>query len=284
MKVFRKTGTGKIYFAKLQSMKKISLLFIVLLLFSACSKVPITGRKQMNLLPSSMMLSMSLTNYEEVLSESKVLADHNSKTKNVRNVGKKISDGVTSFMNEIDDKERIKGFKWEYNVIDKDVINAWCMPGGKIAVYTGILPVTKNDGGLATVLAHEIAHAVAKHGNERMSQQLAVALGGVSLEVAMKEKPEKTKNIFKSVYGVGSTLGTLAYSRKHEYEADKMGMVFMAKAGYDPNEGIKFWKRMKAQKDGASVPQFLSTHPTDENRIEAMKEYLPEARKYYSNN
>ncbi|MFW6019361.1 MAG: M48 family metallopeptidase [Bacteroidales bacterium] len=265
-------------------MKKISLLFIVLLLLSACSKVPVTGRKQMNLLPSSMMLSMSLTNYKEILNESKVLSDQNPKSKNVRNVGNKISDAVTAFMKEEGDKDRIKNFEWEYNVIDKDVINAWCMPGGKIAVYTGILPVTQNDGGLATVLAHEIAHAVAKHGNERMSQQLAVALGGVSLEVAMKEKPEKTKNIFRSVYGVGSTLGTLAYSRKHEYEADKLGMVFMAKAGYAPDKSIEFWKRMKAQKDGASVPQFLSTHPTDNNRIEAMKEFLPEARKYYSKN
>ena len=263
-------------------MKKNLLLFIILLLLSACSEVPITGRKQVNLLPSSVMLNMSLTNYQSVLKENKVLPDQAAKTKNVRSVGNNISSAVTSFMKDKGKKERIEDFEWEYNVIKDEVINAWCMPGGKIAVYTGILSVTKNNKGLATVLAHEIAHAVAKHGNERMSQQLAVALGGMSLEVAMKDEPEKTKKIFRSVYGVGSKLGTLAYSRKHEYEADKMGMVFMAKAGYDPQGAIEFWKRMQAQKDGGSPPQFLSTHPSDENRIEAMKDFMPKARKYYS--
>lgn len=224
---------------------------------------------------------MSLTNYQGILKESTVLSARHKHSEFVSKIGTKISTAAESYLKNNGKGKRVKGFKWEYNVIQDKVVNAWCMPGGKIAVYTGILPVTKDKYGMATVLGHEIAHAVAKHGNERMSQQLLVMLGGMSLEVAMQKEPEKTKNIFRAAYGVSSQLGTLAYSRKHEYEADKLGMVFMAQAGYDPAKAIDFWKRMQAMKDGASMPQFLSTHPSDENRIKAMKEFLPKAQEYY---
>ncbi|MFO8087088.1 MAG: M48 family metallopeptidase [Bacteroidales bacterium] len=253
---------------------------VLVMIIASCSKVPVTGRKQMNLLPEKMMMSMSLTNYQGILKESTVLSDRDKTTVYVRSVGSKISSATNSFLSENGHKDQVKNFEWEFNVIQDDIVNAWCMPGGKIAVYTGILPVTKDESGLATVIGHEIAHAVARHGNERMSQQLLVVLGGISLDVAMKEEPEKTQEIFKAAYGVGSTLGTLAYSRKHEYEADKLGMVFMASAGYDPAKAIDFWKRMQAMSGGASVPQFLSTHPSGENRIKAMEEFLPEAKKY----
>ncbi|MCF8330949.1 MAG: M48 family metallopeptidase [Bacteroidales bacterium] len=265
-------------------MKKSLLVLVVVTLFSSCAKVPISGRKQMNLLPGNIMLSMSLTNYQGILKESTVLSDRNQHSQFVSKIGTDISNAVESYLKKKGKTNRIKGFEWEYNVIKDDVVNAWCMPGGKIAVYTGIIPVTKDKYGMATVLGHEIAHAVAKHGNERMSQQLLVMLGGMSLEVAMKEEPEKTKNIFRAAYGIGTQLGTLAYSRKHEYEADKLGMVFMAQAGYDPAKSIEFWKRMQDMKNGASVPQFISTHPSDENRIKAMKEFLPKAKEYYKPN
>lgn len=265
-------------------MKKTIYALVLIMLASACSKVPITGRKQLKLLPNNLMMNMSLSSYQSMMDKHTILPDNDKKTVFVRTVGERISNAAVGFLKKEGEGDRVKGFEWEYNVIQDDVVNAWCMPGGKIAVYTGILPVTKNKFGLATVLAHEIAHAVAKHGNERMSQQLAIALGGMSLSVAMKKEPEKTQQIFMAAYGVGSTLGTLAYSRKHEYEADKLGMVFMALAGYDPAQSIKFWERMSAMKDGASIPQFLSTHPSDENRIKAMKEFLPEANKYYKKN
>lgn len=258
--------------------KVVGLLF--LLIITSCSKVPFTGRKQMNLLPEKMMMSMSLTNYQGILQENTVLTDRDKTTVYVRQVGNKISTATNNFLSENGHKDQVKNFEWEFNVIQDDIVNAWCMPGGKIAVYTGILPVTKDESGLATVIGHEIAHAVARHGNERMSQQLLVVLGGISLDVALNEEPEKTQQIFKTAYGVGSTLGTLAYSRKHEYEADKLGMIFMAEAGYDPATAIEFWKRMKAMSNGASIPQFLSTHPSGENRIKAMEEFLPKAKEY----
>ncbi len=262
-------------------MKKTLLVLTIIFTVISCSKVPITGRKQMNLLPNSMMMEMSLTSYKQVLQENTVLPETSSEVQLVRKVGNNITNSVAAFLKDNNEYDRIEDFEWEYNVLNNDAVNAWCMPGGKIAFYTGILPITKNESGIATVMGHEVAHAVAKHGNERMSQQLAIALGGISLSVAMKEKPEQTRDLFMALYGAGSTLGTLAYSRKHEYEADKMGMVFMAKAGYHPQQAIEFWQRMKAQKGGAKVPQFLSTHPTDDNRIEAMEEFLPEALKYY---
>jgi predicted Zn-dependent protease len=178
-------------------------------------------------------------------------------------------------------EKRIKGFEWEFNLVDDKAVNAWAMPGGKIVVYKGILPITKNDTGMAVVMGHEIAHIVAKHGNERMSQQLVVQMGGMALDVAMKEKPEQTRAIFQQAYGVTTQVGVmLPYSRKHEYEADKLGLVFMAMAGYNPESAIKFWEKMMAQ-GGAKPPEFLSTHPSDENRIAELKKYLPEAMKYY---
>ncbi len=176
---------------------------------------------------------------------------------------------------------RIDGFQWEFNLVDDDVPNAWCMPGGKVVVYTGLLPLTQNETGLAVVMGHEIAHAVARHGNERMSQELALQLGGVALSVAIEKKPEETKQLFYSAYGIGSELGiVLPYSRLHETEADKLGLIFMAMAGYNPEEAIPFWTRM-SQSGGQKPPEILSTHPADETRIRNLKEFMPEAMKYY---
>jgi predicted Zn-dependent protease len=155
------------------------------------------------------------------------------------------------------------------------------MPGGKVVVYTGLLPVTQDEASLAVVMGHEIAHAVARHGNERMSQQMAIQLGGTALSIALQNKSQQAQNIFLQSYGIGSQLGVLKYSRTHETEADKMGLVFAAMAGYDPNSAIGFWERMAAASGGQKPPELLSTHPSDETRINDLKAFMPEAMKYY---
>ena len=233
----------------------------------------------MRLLPDVMIESLALTTYNEFLSSHNVVPASDEKSQQLIKVGEK----MTAAVNELFSgkyKNRIKNQKWEYKLVQSSEVNAWCMPGGKIVFYTGILPYTVDEAGMAVVMGHEMAHAIARHGNERMSQQLAIIMGSVTLDVAMKNNPEQTKEIFKSLYGISTTLGALAYSRKHEYEADKIGLVIMAKAGYDPRKAIEFWERM-SKKSSNFVPQFLSTHPSDENRIKEMKKFMPTALKYY---
>jgi predicted Zn-dependent protease len=246
----------------------------------ACSTVPITGRKQLNMLPESEMLAMSFTQYDQFLKENKLSNDEEN-TAMVKRVGERIAASVEKYFSEHGMKKRIEDFAWEFNLVQNDTPNAWCMPGGKVMIYTGILPVTQNETGLAVVMGHEIAHAVARHGNERMSQELTVQLGGTAVAIAVDEKPEQTKNIFMAAYGIGSQLTyTLPYSRTHESEADQMGLIFMAMAGYNPQEAIDFWQRMSEQ-GGQKPPEFLSTHPSDETRVRKLREFIPEAKKYY---
>ncbi|MCB0514689.1 MAG: M48 family metallopeptidase [Chitinophagales bacterium] len=262
-------------------MKTYFLGFLILLLtVGSCSKVPITGRKQVNLLPEDMMTSMSLTSYNDFLKEHKVISN-GSDADMVKKVGVKISTAASQYLTSHKLSDRIKGYKWEYNLVEDSQVNAWCMPGGKVVFYTGILPITQNETGMAVVMGHEIAHAIARHGNERMSQGLAVQLGGIGLAVAMSNKPQETQNLFLQSYGIGSTLGMLKYSRTHESEADKMGLIFMAMAGYNPQEAVPFWQRMKTMSGGQAPPEFLSTHPSNETRIKDLKEYMPQALKYY---
>jgi predicted Zn-dependent protease len=257
-----------------------TLILSMILLFSSCSTVPITGRKQLHLIPEGEMLSMSLTNYDQFLKEHKLSTDAKN-TAMVKRVGENIAAAVTKFMKEKGMEHRIKDFDWEFNLVEENVPNAWCMPGGKVVVYTGLLPLTKTEEGLAVVMGHEIAHAIARHGNERMSQELAVQLGGMALSMALEKKPEETKLLFMQAYGVGTQVGVmLPYSRAHETEADKLGLIFMAMAGYNPEAAIPFWSRM-AQSGGQKPPEILSTHPSDETRIRNLKEFMPEALKYY---
>ncbi|WP_430811159.1 MULTISPECIES: M48 family metallopeptidase [unclassified Carboxylicivirga] len=256
-----------------------SALLIVPLLV-ACSTVPITGRKQLNLMPDSEMMAMSFSQYDQFLKEHK-LSTNQAETAMVKRVGKRIAAAVEEYMKAHGHSSHIKDFAWEFNLIDEDVPNAWCMPGGKVVFYTGILPYTKNEEGLAVVMGHEIAHAVAKHGNERMSHQMGVQMGGAALSVALNEKPEETKALYMAVFGVGTQVGfMLPYSRTHENEADKMGLIFMAMAGYNPQAAVPFWERMAAN-GGQKPPEFLSTHPADETRIKNLKAAMPEALKYY---
>jgi predicted Zn-dependent protease len=264
-------------------MKKTTIVMGILLSVAyivSCTKVPITNRRQMNLIAESEMIGMSLTAYQDFLSTSQVLPASDPKTALVQRIGNNIKGAVEKFLTDNGQSSRVEGFQWEFNVVNDPTVNAWCMPGGKVVVYTGILPVTQDEASLAVVMGHEIAHAIARHGNERMSQGLMLNAAGQTLGAVMGDKPGLAKDIFLQSYGIGSQLGMLAYSRNHESEADKLGLVFMAMAGYDPQASIGFWERMSAS-GGQSPPEILSTHPSDETRIASLKEFMPEALKYY---
>jgi predicted Zn-dependent protease len=251
----------------------LSLLFV-----ASCATVPLTGRRQLKLLPENMLMSMSLTAYQDFLTENPTVPPDHPHSIMVHNSGKRIGDAVIQYMKDNKISNRI--FDFEFNLVLNDEVNAWCMPGGKVVFYTGIMPLCKDEEGVAVVMGHEIAHAVANHGNERMSQQMALMLGAISLDVALSEKPEETRDIFMMAFGVGGTLGSLAYSRQHEYEADKLGMIFMAMAGYNPERTLEFWEEM-SKLSGPSMPAFLSTHPSSAARVEAIRDFMPEAMKYY---
>jgi len=247
----------------------------------ACSTVPITGRRQLNLLPAQSMLAMSLSQYDQFLNENQ-LSRNTAQTQMVKRVGLRIQKAVEQYFAQNNMSQQLANYAWEFNLVESKDVNAWCMPGGKVVIYTGILPLTKDETGLAVVMGHEIAHAVARHGNERMSQGMMAQLGGVALSTALETKPQATKQLWMGVYGLGAQYGLmLPYSRLHENEADHLGLVFMSMAGYDPREAPGFWQRMAAQKGGAAPPEFLSTHPSDRKRIKNIQSLIPEAMGYY---
>jgi predicted Zn-dependent protease len=265
-------------------MKKVFSFLIIALLLTGCVLNMVTGRKQLSLVKESDLRLMAVSQYNTFLKDNKVLSPGSSSdAAMVDRVGAKIANAITKYYNTKEKKSVLEGYSWEFNTIDdKKVINAWCMPGGKVVVYTGLLPVTQNETGLAIVMGHEIAHSVAKHGNERMSQALVQQMGGMALEVALSQKPQETQDLFMSTYGIGSQLGAmLPWSRQQETEADQYGLIFSAMAGYDPREAIPFWQRM-SEAGGGSPPEFLSTHPSDETRLRKLKQFIPEALKYYT--
>jgi predicted Zn-dependent protease len=201
----------------------------------------------------------------------------------VKRIGGRIQGAVERYFKGKGIESSLSGYQWEFNLVEDKQVNAWCMPGGKVVVYTGILPVTKTEEGLAVVMGHEIAHAVAEHGNERMSQGMLAQLGGVALDVAMKDKPQQTRELWQSAFGLGAQVGVLLpFSRTQESEADELGLTFMAMAGYNPQEAVTFWQRMSANSGGKAPPELLSTHPSDETRIRQIQEHMPEAMKYYT--
>jgi predicted Zn-dependent protease len=262
----------------------ISRILIVLLvgIFSfACAQVPITDRQSLALLPESQLATMSLQEYDKVLKNSQ-LSSNRQQVEMVRRVGFKIAKAAEDFLKEAGMQSEIKNLNWEFNLIEDDKLaNAWVMPGGKAAVYTGILKYTQNETGLAVVLGHEVAHAIARHGNERMSQGLLAQMGGAALSVALSQNSAATQNLFMQAYGAGATVGLLLpYSRLHENEADRIGLTLMARAGYDPREAVPFWQRMNEQ-GGRRPPEFLSTHPAPATRIDNIRRYIPEALVYY---
>ncbi len=252
-----------------------------LLLLAACTTVPITGRRQLSLVSDGEINSLATTQYQQVLSTSK-LSTNAQENAMVKRVGQRIQVAVETYFRQQNASDQLAGYQWEFNVIDDPKTqNAWCMPGGKVAVYTGILPITQDETGLAVVMGHEIAHAVAKHGSERMSQGLVTQLGGAALSVALSNNAPATQQLALQAFGVGSALGTLRFGRGQESEADHLGLIFMAMAGYNPQGAVAFWQRMDAREGTASPPEFLSTHPSNGTRIADIEKELPQAQKYY---
>lgn len=251
-------------------------------LFFACQKNAITGRRSLDLIPESEMIGMSLTEYKNFLDSNKVVAATDPRTVLVKKVGLKIQQAVEKYYADKGLSSQLSGFAWEFNVVDENTVNAWCMPGGKVVVYTGLLPVTKDEPSLAVVMGHEIAHAIARHGSERMSNAMLMQFGGQALGAAMQTKSPVTQAIFAQSFGIGSQLGMLKFSRNHETEADKMGLIFAAMGGYDPEAAVAFWQRMADASGGQAPPEILSTHPSDATRIATLKAFMPEAKKYYN--
>jgi predicted Zn-dependent protease len=263
----------------LPARKRFCAFLVILLLLAACSTVPVTGRSQLSLVPESQLLAMSQQQYGQFLRENTLSSDRNA-SQMVERVGTRIAGAVERYMRE--QGMALEGYAWEFKLVASEQVNAWAMPGGKVVIYEGILPVTKDDAGLAVVISHEIAHAVAKHGSERMSHLLLAQLGGMALAQALSDKPQQTQALWMAAFGLGAQVGVLMpYSRVQENEADHLGLVFMAMAGYNPNAALDFWQRMSAQKQGGSVPEFLSTHPSDATRINNIRSLIPEAMQHY---
>ena len=243
-------------------MRKIASLFVALLLLAGCSSVPLTGRKQVLLVSDQEVLSSSLTQYNDYIKTAKKSTNAN-KSAMVTRVGKRIAAATEDYLRANGMADEVKNFSWEFNLVNDPQVNAFCMPGGKIVVYEGLLPLVSSDDELAVVIGHEVAHAVAKHSNERMSQQLMAQYGAAILGAAVSNKSAAVQQAANTVYGVGAQYGVmLPFSRKHESEADYMGLVFMTMAGYNPDVAVNFWQKMSAGKSG-STPEFMSTHPRD---------------------
>jgi predicted Zn-dependent protease len=262
-------------------LKKAIILSVITTIIYACATVPLTGRKQLNLVSNSEIIPMAEQEYRAVIAKGP-LSTNAQQTAMVKNVGVRIQKAVEKYLTEKKLTDLLTGFNWEFNLIDDPkTVNAWCMPGGKVAFYTGILPICKDESGIAVVMGHEVAHAIANHGRERMSQGLVQQLGMSSIAAAMGENPGMTSQIFYQAVGIGSQVGMLKFSRTHESEADEIGLIFMAIAGYDPREAPKFWERMSEGSKGAAPPEWLSTHPADETRISDLNKNMPKALRYY---
>ncbi len=261
----------------------IASLLLLTLVTWACTKVPITGRRQLTgVIGSEQVISMSSEAYEQVL-DSIPLSNDQAQVAMIKRVGTKIQKAVEKYLNDNGNGSLLDGFNWEFNLIDNDsTVNAWAMPGGKVAFYTGILPICKDDLGVAVVMGHEVAHTVAKHGQERMNQAYAKQVGLSIGAIALGQDPSISQRLVFQAVGLGTDLALLKYSRTHESEADELGLTFMAIAGYDPSEAPKFWERMSAGSGGQAPPEFLSTHPSHETRIERLNAALPKALEYYN--
>ncbi|MFH6991501.1 M48 family metallopeptidase [Flavobacterium sp. FlaQc-48] len=252
-------------------------LFTAVLVYS-CATNPVTGKKNLNFVSNSELFPSSFQQYSQFISENKVITG-TTDAKLVENVGIKIRKAAEKYLTFLGQSQYLNDYRWEYKLVDNKEVNAWCMPGGKIVVYSGILPVTQNESGLATVMGHEVSHALANHGAQRMSAAQLQQIGGAALDAATSTKSESTRQIFAQAYGVGSEVGVmLPFSRSNESEADKIGLTLMAIAGYNPDDAIAFWSRMSAKSGAAGTPEFMSTHPSDATRIANLKALIPEAK------
>lgn len=261
--------------------RKIASLTILLTALYACATVPVTGRKQLSLVSSAEINQMAAQQYQEVVKKGP-LSTNQEQTQQIKTIGVRIQKAVEQYLADKGMSDQLAGFNWEFNLIQDDkTVNAWCMPGGKVAFYTAILPICKDELGIAVVMGHEVAHAIANHGRERMSQGLMAEFGLSTIGAAMGQNPTATQQIFMQAVGVGTNVGMLKFSRSHESEADHMGLIFMAMAGYDPSSAPKFWERMATLSGGQQPPEFLSTHPSHETRIKDLEGWIPEAMTYY---
>jgi predicted Zn-dependent protease len=249
--------------------------------FTGCAKNAATGRNQLSLVSSQEMLQASQKQYTDFLNQNKVV-NNTSDAALVKTIGSRIANAISKYYTSKGQQEILAGYEWQYNLVDSKEVNAWCMPGGKIVVYSGILPVTKNQNALAVVMGHEIAHAVAEHGRERVSEQMAAQAGGLLFSSLVSSNPQQAENIFMVANGVTTYGLILPHSRKQELEADKLGLIYIALAGYDPREAVPLWERMAALSNGQAPPEFASTHPATDTRIKQLKELMPEALKYYN--
>jgi predicted Zn-dependent protease len=263
----------------ISNMKQIAILLVITLLFVACSTVPITGRSRVNLVSDSQVLPASFSQYKGFLADNKLSTDKQMSNQ-VKNVGATISEAVDRFMRANSMISEADSYKWEFNLVDDKTINAWCMPGGKVVFYTGIMPICANENGVAAVMGHEVAHAFAKHGQERMTSSYGQQIGSLLVALGTSGNSEESQQMWNTIYGVGSGLGMLKYSRVHEQEADRLGLVFMIMAGYDGTEAAEVWVRMRENSNGKSQPQILSTHPSNAARIQDLRAYLPTAKMY----
>lgn len=258
--------------------KKIAILLSMLLLVVACKVNPFTGERNLNFVSNSQIFPTSFQQYDQVLSESRVVTN-TPEAQLIKNVGNKIATASKRFLDANGYQGYLEGYEWEFSLIDDQTVNAWAMPGGKIAFYTGILPIAQNETGIASIMAHEVAHALADHGAQRMSAAQLQEIGGAVVGVAASGKSQQTQQILAQAYGLGSQLGVmLPFSRSHESEADRIGLTLMALAGYDPAEAANLWRRMKANSGGESTPEFLSTHPSSDTRISNIEKWAPEAK------
>lgn len=257
-------------------MKRILLTLAVLLLAFACKTNPFTGKSTLNFYGNESLFPMAFAQYDQFLNENKVVKGTRD-AEMITRVGQRISSAAKRWLDANGYPGYLDDYRWEYNLVQDETVNAWCMPGGKIVFYTGILPITQNETGIAVVMGHEVAHALADHGAQRMSAGMLQQLGAVAGNVAIKD-PE-ARNTFNMAYGVGSTVGVmLPFSRSHETEADRIGLQIMAIAGYNPDEAAELWKRMKAKSGGSAPPEFLSTHPSNDTRIANLTAWAPEAK------
>lgn len=261
--------------------RKVFLFLLAAGLCYACATVAVTGRKQLSLVSNGEIIPMSAQQYQEVIKKGP-LSTNQEQTELIKRVGVRVQKAVEQYMASKGASSELDGFKWEFNLIDDPkTVNAWCMPGGKVAFYTAILPICKDEEGVAVVMGHEVAHAIANHGRERMSQGLVEQFGLSTLGAAMGQNPTATQQLFMQAVGMGSNIGMLKFSRNHESEADHIGLIFMSMAGYNPNTAPKFWQRMTEMSGGQQPPEFLSTHPSHETRIKDLEGWIPEAMQYY---
>lgn len=264
-------------------MKKVLAIFFVAIIAYGCATVPVTGRRQLSLVSNEELIPVAFKQYDQFLDTSNVVTG-TSHAQMVKTVGHDIQAAVEQYLRNNNSLDVIEGFEWEFKLVNEDIANAWCLPGGKVAFYEGIMPICEDETGVAVVMGHEIAHAIANHGRERISNAMVLQGAFGTFGALMGQNPSAGEQLILQAFGVGGQLGMLKFSRKHESEADEIGLIFMAIAGYDPREAVDFWARMSENSGGQQPPEFLSTHPSHETRISDLQELMPKAMEYYNKN